>query len=63
MRVMNVATIGKLIEAHNANDNEKFRIYAEHIAGAYEDKGDTFGAKLIRDRINGVTSENKVVLE
>lgn len=46
-------TIGKLIEAHTEHDEEKFLLYANLIADAYEESGEERMAKIIRNKISG----------
>lgn len=63
MRCMTAATIGQLIKAHVDGDEKKFRDWAEFIAGAYEDSGDELGARIIRNRLNGVESSAMATLD
>lgn len=53
MKVLSAVTIGKLIEAHYEKDEDKFKAYAEFIAGAYKEKGDTIGERIIKSKIDG----------
>lgn len=47
------ATIGKLIEAFQENNREKFLAYAEFIAEKYEKAGSERAAHIIRSRVDG----------
>ena len=62
MKVARATSIAKLIEAHRNGDEKMFYAYANFIAEAYEDAGDTLSAKIIRMRINNVQGE-KVCLD
>ncbi len=62
-RAFSAATIASLVEAYFGKDDKKFRAYAEHIAGAYEDDGNPRGAKLIRDRLAGIKPKGFAVLD
>ena len=53
MKVISVSTIGNLISAHMEGDNEKFLIFANFIADAYEEAGEERSARIIRKRIDG----------
>lgn len=53
MKVISVSTIGNLISAHMEGDNEKFLIFANFIADAYEEAGEVRCARIIRKRIDG----------
>ncbi len=61
MKRAGASAIGHLIEAHRTGDDEKFYVWANFIADAYEDSGDMNAAKLIRNRINGVESPRAVL--
>lgn len=52
MKCISAVTIGKLIEAHMENDEEKFLAYANFIADAYEESGEERSAKIIRSKIS-----------
>lgn len=53
MNGLNAVTIGNLISAHYEGDNQKFDAYANFIAEAYEQRGDSRGARIIRRRMDG----------
>ena len=53
MKVISASTIGNLISAHMEGDNEKFLIFANFIADAYEEAGEARCAEIIRKRIDG----------
>lgn len=53
MKCISAVTIGKLIEAHMEHDEEKFMVYANFIADAYEESGEERSAKIIRNKISG----------
>lgn len=60
---MQTVAIGKIIEGALSGDKDKVKSYGEHIAKQLEKDGDDLGAKILRDKINGVKSENIVVLD
>lgn len=63
MKEIGVVTIGKLIEAHYEKDEHKFKWYADLIADAYNEKGDTIAEGLIRSKIDGsYKNEPKAVI-
>lgn len=47
MKVIGAVTIGKLIEAHYAKDEHKFKSYAEFIAEAYKERGKERAERII----------------
>lgn len=53
MKNISAVTIGKMIEAHTEHDEEKFILYANFIADAYEESGEELSAKIIRSKISG----------
>ena len=59
MKVISVSTIGNLISAHMEGDNEKFLIFANFIADAYEEAGEVRCA--IRKRIDGTYKNDSTV--
>lgn len=63
MKVANAVSIANLIKAHKEKDEEKFYIWANFIADAYEDAGDSLSAKIIRYRIDGLKSKSKCCLD
>lgn len=64
MNVISVSTIGNLISAHMEGDNEKFLVFANFIADAYEDAGEVMCARIIRNRINGTyKNEPSIILD
>lgn len=52
-KVIGASAIGKLIEYHMSGDNDRFIEWANFIADAYEEDGDSNASKLIRRRITG----------
>lgn len=62
-KVVNAVTISKLIEAHVSGDEEKFKSYANFIADSYEGNGNSRGANIIRNRLNGVKGDDIVTLD
>lgn len=61
MKVISVSTIGNLISAHMEGDNEKFLIFANFIADAYEEAGEVRCARIIRKRIDGTYKNDSTV--
>ena len=62
--MIGVVTIGKLIESHMENDNDKFISYAKFIADEYELSGNIRAAKIIRSKLDGSYKKSpKVVLQ
>lgn len=61
MKVVSVSTIGNLISAHIDGDDEKFLIYANFIADAYEEAGEVRCARIIRKRIDGTYKDDSTV--
>lgn len=57
MKEIGAVTIGKLIEAHYAKDENKFKAYAEFIAEAYKERAE----RIIRSKIDG-SYKNKLVV-
>lgn len=53
MKSISVTTIGKLIEAHMENDEQKFLSYANFIAEAYEESRENRSARIIRSKLDG----------
>jgi hypothetical protein len=53
VKSINAVTIGNLISAHMDGDEEKFLSYANFIADAYEEAGETRSARIIRKRLDG----------
>ena len=52
-KVIEAIAIGNLIEAHMDGDEQRFLTWANFIADAYAENGDSHAAKLIRRRITG----------
>lgn len=50
MKVINASTIGNLLSAHMEGVEDKFLIFANFIADAYEEAGEEHSAKIIRKR-------------
>lgn len=48
-KAVTAVTIGKLIEAHNTGDTEKFKRYAQYIVDAYQEAGNTLSVGLGAD--------------
>ena len=64
MKCISAVTIGKLIEAHMEHDEQKFLVYANFIADAYEESGEERSAKIIRNKISGEYKKGaKVVID
>lgn len=64
MNQINAVTIGKLIAAHREGDEEKFKMYVNFIAEAYEQEGNDRAARIIRSNYTGDYGEQgKVVLD
>lgn len=61
MKVISVSTIGNLISAHMEGDNEKFLIFANFIADAYEEAGEVRCDRIIRKRIDGTYKNDSTV--
>ena len=61
MKVINASTIGHLITAHYEHDEEKFLVYANFIADAYKESGDSLSERIIRKRIDGTYNKEPVV--
>lgn len=61
MKVISVSAIGNLISAHMEGDNEKFLIFANFIADAYEEAGEVRCARIIRKRIDGTYKNDSTV--
>lgn len=61
MKVISVSTIGNLISAHMEGNNEKFLIYANFIADAYEEAGEERSARIIKKRIDGTYKNEPTV--
>lgn len=62
MKEIGAVTIGKLIEAHYAKDEHKFKAYAEFIAEAYKERGEERAERIIRSRIDGSYKSKPVVV-
>lgn len=64
MKYISAVTIGKLIEAHMENDEQKFLSCANFIAESYEEQGEERKARIIRKKIDGTyKNDPKVVLD
>ena len=62
MKEIGAVTIGKLIEAHYAKDEHKFKAYAEFIAEAYNEMGEERAERIIRSKIDGSYKNKSVVV-
>ena len=62
MKEIGAVTIGKLIEAHYAKDENKFKAYAEFIAEAYKERGEERAERIIRSKIDGSYKNKPVVI-
>ncbi len=64
MKCISAVTIGKLIEAHIENDEQKFLSYANFIVEAYEEGGEERSARIIQSKLDGTyKNQLKVVLD
>ena len=62
--IISAVTIGKLIEAYQENDREKFIFYANFIAEKYKMSGKERAERIIRSRIDGsYKNQSRVVLD
>lgn len=61
-KIISAVTIANLIEAHMDKDEQRFLNWANYIADAYEENGETSKAKLIRRRISGEYKNSPVAV-
>lgn len=62
--IISATTIGKLIEAFQEGDRNKFLSYSDFIAQKYEKAGMSRSAKIIRSKIYGsYKNQSKVILD
>lgn len=62
MKAISATAVANMIDAHMKGDEKKFLTYALFIADAFDDAGDTRGARIVRSRIDGTYQNQPTVV-